>query len=124
MNKYFLQRVRSFKYAYHGIKLFIRKGINIKIQIIIAFLTLLLGLFFHVNLLEWVVLLFCIALVITLEAMNSSIEILTDMVSPDKNKKAGQVKDIAAGAVLFASIISSVIGVLIFLPKFLNYLSR
>lgn len=59
----------------------------------------------------------CIALVISLEALNTAIEHLTDLVSPDYHPLAGKAKDVAAAAVLIAAMGAAVAGGLIFLPK-------
>lgn len=66
---------------------------------------------------EWAVILLCILIVMALEAMNSALEYLTDLVSPDYHPLAGKAKDMAAGAVLLASIGSVIIGLLILGPK-------
>jgi len=71
---------------------------------------------FKVSAIEWTILLICIAVVIAAEAMNTSIEKLTDMVSPDFNKEAGKIKDIAAGAVLVLAIMAAIIAIIIFYP--------
>jgi diacylglycerol kinase len=49
--------------------------------------------------------------------MNSAIESLVDLVSPEKNSLAGKAKDIAAGAVLVAAICAAIVGLIIFVPK-------
>jgi diacylglycerol kinase len=59
----------------------------------------------------------CFGLVISLEMINSAIENLVDLVSPEYNKLAGKAKDIAAGAVLVAAICAAIVGLIIFLPK-------
>ena len=66
---------------------------------------------------EWLLIGFCIGSVFMAEIMNTAIEFLVDLVSPGFHHKAGQVKDLAAGAVLVASMMSVVIGAVIFLPK-------
>ena len=53
-------------------------------------------------------------LVIGMEIINTAIERLVDLVSPHHNPKAGIIKDMAAGAVLFSAIMAIVCGVLIF----------
>jgi len=57
------------------------------------------------------------AVVISLEMINTAIEIIVDMICPDHNKYAGKVKDLAAGAVLVAAIAAAVLGMKIFIPK-------
>ena len=70
-----------------------------------------------VSSLEICILLFCINSVIAAELINTSIEINVDLAMPERNERAGQAKDIAAAAVLFVSIISAIIGLVIFIPK-------
>ncbi len=59
---------------------------------------------------------FAIGLVISAEMINTAIETLTDLISPEHHDKAGRAKDIAAGAVLIAAISAAIIGIIIFLP--------
>ena len=57
------------------------------------------------------------ALLISFEMVNTAVEIIIDMISPEFNKDAGRVKDIAAGAVFVAIIAAVIVGVIIFAPK-------
>ena len=68
---------------------------------------------------EWLFVVVAIALVIITEMLNTAIEFLVDFVSPEYNELAGKVKDIAAGAVLFAALMAAVIGILVFGPYLL-----
>jgi diacylglycerol kinase (ATP) len=104
---------KSFGFAVKGIALSLKER-NKKIQAFFALIVILLGFTLHITVTEWCILLLCIALVLVLEMLNTVIERIVDLVSPGYNEKAGQIKDIAAGAVLVASILASVIGVLIF----------
>ena len=116
------KRVTSFKYALKGLKIILATQHNFLIHLIVAAFVAGAGLFFKVSLIEWCVLILTIAMVLVVEAFNTSIEKLTDIVSPDYNLQAGKVKDIAAAAVLIAAIASIIIGITIFLPKFMNYI--
>lgn len=62
------------------------------------------------------IILLCIGMVMSLEIINTSIEHLVNIVNPDFNEKAGKVKDLAAAAVLVASMIAAITGLLVFLP--------
>jgi diacylglycerol kinase len=97
-----------------GIKVSIQEQRNLKVQAIVALTTVGAGFYFDITSVEWCLILLTIALVMGLEMMNSAVEGLVDVVSPDYKPLAGKVKDIAAGAVLFAAILSVIIGVLIF----------
>jgi len=114
------KRVLSFKYAFQGIFTALKSQHNFQIHIIAAVIVIAAGFILDVSKMEWIILTLCIATVIAAELFNSSIEELTDMVSPEKNEKAGKVKDIAAGAVLVTAIAAAIIGLLIFLPKILE----
>ena len=105
---------RSFKYAFKGILKAIREERNLKVQLFIALVVIYSGFYFQLSDTEWMVILLCMGMVIGLELINSAIESLVDLVSPEWNSLAGKAKDIAAGAVLFVSIISLVVGILVF----------
>ena len=106
--------LRGFAYAGKGIKVSIQEQRNLKVQAIVALTTVGAGFYFDITSVEWCLILLTIALVMGLEMMNSAVEGLVDVVSPDYKPLAGKVKDIAAGAVLFAAILAVIIGVLIF----------
>lgn len=112
---------KSFSYAFKGL-VFSLKQRNMKVIFISAILTVLAALFLKVNSSDWCVLLICIGLVMSLEMMNSAIEGIVDLVSPQQNEKAGRIKDMAAGAVLIASFVSFIIGILIFGKYFLVFI--
>lgn len=111
------KRIVSFKYAFNGLKFILKTQHNFLIHLIIAFLVTATGLFFHISALEWCILIITIAMVLGAEAFNTSIEKLTDLVSPEYNIKAGRVKDIAAAAVLLVAMAAVIIGLIIFVPK-------
>jgi len=83
----------------------------------IAIIVIIISVCLGVNKGEWMVILLCIALVIGLEMLNSAIEKLCDAVHPEIHPFIKYTKDIAAGAVLWACIISGIIGAIIFIPK-------
>lgn len=87
---------------------------NLRILFFIATIVIGVSFYFDIDRVEWCIILLCIGLVIGLEMFNSSIESLVDLVTLEKKPLAGKVKDLAAGAVLFASTISLVIGIVIF----------
>jgi diacylglycerol kinase len=109
---------KSFIYALNGIRAAIHEQRNVKVQAIIAIITAGAGFYFQITWIEWCVILFAIALVMGLEIMNSAVEDLVDLVTKERKPVAGKVKDIAAGAVLFASVFALVIVVFVF-RKFL-----
>ncbi|MFA8342470.1 MAG: diacylglycerol kinase family protein [Rhodothermaceae bacterium] len=120
-NKFSLvKRIKSFYYAWNGIKYTVKSQHNMWIHLIIMCLTLVLGVFFELNFLEWGLIFLAVGIVLLSEIFNTAIELIIDILFPEYNKKAGLVKDLAAGAVLVAAITSVIIGLLVFLPKIFN----
>jgi len=81
-----------------------------------------LGYAFRVSKTEWCLLVGCIGLVITAEVFNTTIETLTNLVSPKHHPLAGKTKDLAAAAVLVAALTAALVGAIIFLPYLLVFL--
>ncbi len=104
---------KSVSFAFNGLKLALLEK-HFKIHLIAAVLSIALGFFLSINTTEWCLILICIGAVLSLEMINTAIEHLVDLVEPNYNPKAGAIKDLAAGAVLIFSIISAVIGTMIY----------
>jgi len=83
-------------------------------------MVIMAGFLFRVTAIEWVMLIFAIAMVLIAEALNTAIELLCDFVSPDRQELIRKTKDVAAGAVLLAAIGAASIGLIIFQPYFSN----
>ncbi|MCX6186095.1 MAG: diacylglycerol kinase family protein [Bacteroidetes bacterium] len=111
------ERIGSFKPAIAGLMWFFKKEHNVRIHIFVAILAILGGLYFHISNNEWLVIILCIGIVLTIEALNSAIEKLVDLFTIEKNSQAGLIKDLAAGAVLISSIMALIAAVIIFFPK-------
>ena len=112
-----LNIINSFKYAIQGIFSSFISERNMKIHILITILVIIFGIILKISLLEWIICIFCFAMVIAGEMFNTAIETVVDMVMPTKNDQAKIAKDISAGAVLVLAIGSSIIGLIIFIPK-------
>ncbi|HFC00212.1 MAG TPA: diacylglycerol kinase family protein [Phaeodactylibacter sp.] len=117
------KRIKSFSYAIKGIRLLFQSELNAKIHLVFAFLAIAAGYVFSINTTEWCFLVVAIAMVLSAEAMNTAIEFLTDLVSPEYHELAEKTKDVAAGAVLITAIGAAIIGAIIFLPKLFDYYS-
>lgn len=109
----------SFKYAFEGIISTIKEERNMFIHFLISIIVVIAGVYVRLSLNEWLICLLLFALVFSLELINTAIENTVDLVTTKKNKKAKLAKDAAAGAVLIAAIFASIIGIIIFLPKFI-----
>jgi diacylglycerol kinase len=106
--------LRSFVYAIQGIRTSLREQRNLKVQLMVALLTIGAGFYFNITAVEWCLVLLTIGLVIGLEMINTSIEKTVDLVTKEWHPLAGKAKDMAAGAVLIASVIAVVVGIIIF----------
>ena len=115
-------RINSFGYAFKGIKVLFKSQPNARIHAAITTMVIIFGLLFHLSLLEWAIIVLAIGLVLAAEAFNTALEYLTDLVSPDFHPMAGKVKDVSAGAVLISAICAAIMGLLIFIPKFVALL--
>ena len=80
-------------------------------------LVILAGFYFKISMAEWIICIILFGLVISLELVNTAIETTVDIAMPEKNEKAKIAKDVSAGAVLVAAIVSAIIGLMIFIPK-------
>ncbi|MGN0301610.1 MAG: diacylglycerol kinase family protein [Anaerotardibacter sp.] len=93
---------------------------NFRIELGFLFLVVVLGLFYQISIIEWAIVFVCCGLVLGGECLNSSIEAIVDLASPDYHELAGKAKDCAAGAVLIFSFGSFAVGVILFLPRILQ----
>lgn len=110
------ERLASFKYAFQGLGLILKKEHNSRIHLFAAVMAIVLGAVFQISKTDWLIVILCIGLVFIAEIMNSAIEMLVDLVSPQEHEQAGKIKDIAAGGVLIASMAALVAGILVFVP--------
>src|SRR5690242_18880924 len=104
----------GFRHAWKGISLAFISERNVKIHFAIATLTIAGGFYCNITSTEWCIIILCIGLVLALELINTAIENLTDLVTQEWKPLAGKVKDVAAGAVLIASLSALIIGVILF----------
>ena len=109
----------SFKYAGEGIWTSFKSERNMKIHVFMMFLVILFGFLLHISLKEWIICIILFSLVIGAELFNTAIETTVDMISLEKSPQAKLAKDISAGAVLILAIASAIIGLIIFIPKFI-----
>lgn len=115
-----VKRAKSFKHAISGIGIFLKTTHNAWIHIVVAILVVILGIHFHISTTEWLFLILAIGFVLVAEAFNTAVEFDMDLTSPKFHPYAKYTKDVAAGAVLIAAVTASVIGLIIFLPKFFS----
>jgi Diacylglycerol kinase len=112
--------VKSFKYAFQGLKTAYQSEPNLKIHVFFAISALIMAFFLRVSTLEWLLLAFTIFYVISFELLNTVLESLVDLVSPEMSPIAKIAKDVSAACVLLGAFMSVIVGIVIFLPKLLS----
>jgi len=109
--------LHSFAYAFDGILYAIKAERNLVIHFALAALVTALGFTLQCSPTEWYVLMILFGLVIGAELLNTAIETVVNLVTPEYHELAKLAKDTAAGAVLVMAIVAALIGLLIFAPK-------
>lgn len=112
----FKKQLRSFGYAWKGIRSCVGKEQNLSFHLIVTAAVVVAGFAWEITRTEWIAVILCIGAVIAAELFNTAIERLVDLVSPQRHPLAGQVKDIAAGAVLVCAVAAVIVGIIIFTP--------
>jgi diacylglycerol kinase len=113
-------RIKSFSFAFQGLKTFFQTQHNAWIHVLATIIVIISGNIVGLSSSEWLWISLAIALVFITEMLNTAIEFLTDLVSPDYHPLAKKSKDVAAGAVLVSAIFAVVIGIFVFLPRIFN----
>lgn len=114
---------KSFGHAFSGLFTVIKEERNIKIHLTVTTLVILAGIVLHISPIEWCICLTLFGLVLALEVENTAIEKTVDLVTEEFHPLAKQAKDMAAGAVLIAAIMAAVAGLVIFIPKGIEFIS-
>ena len=105
----------TFKNARKGFRLVLKSEMNIRIHVAIATFVVFMALFLKFSAIEFCLLLFVIGLVIVAEMLNTAIEFTLDSIYHNRySRMVGMAKDISAGAVMFASFISVLFGLVLF----------
>lgn len=112
-------RIRSLKFAFKGAYLLITTEHSIMVQFSMGILVSILGFVMNISATEWMFQLIAVGMVLVAESLNTGIEKLCDFVHIDYHERIGFIKDISAGAATFAVIIALIIGLIIYIPKFI-----
>ncbi|UII75666.1 diacylglycerol kinase family protein [Flagellimonas sp. HMM57] len=110
-------RIRSVGFAIKGMFLLLQTEASIKVQFVIALAVTGAGFYFNISNTEWMIQLFAIGMVMGMEGANTAIEKIADYIQPNIDPKIGFIKDISAGAVMIVSIIATIVGLIIYVPK-------
>lgn len=116
-DSYLKKRIKSFGHAFSGVAIFFRETPHARVHFIATILVIAAGLLLGVSTNEWLVLIICIVLVLALEAVNSALEYLVDLVTEDFHPLAKKAKDVGAAAVLIAATGSVAVAAMVFIPK-------
>ncbi|MFA4941748.1 MAG: diacylglycerol kinase family protein [Patescibacteria group bacterium] len=107
---------KSFTYAFRGLGKTLREEQNLQIQSAAGLVAIISGWYFKIENWEWAILVLVIGLVILTEIINSAVERITDVLKPRLDSYVKEIKDIMAAAVMLASVIAVIVGLIIFLP--------
>ena len=116
MIKFLTERWRSFIYAVAGLNFVLKTQHNARIHLLATIAVVIIGFILGLTPQEWVWVLVAIALVWFAELLNTAIEHICNVVSPEHSNAVKHAKDIAAGAVLVCAIIAAIIGFIVFQP--------
>jgi diacylglycerol kinase (ATP) len=109
-------RVASFRFAFQGIFHLIRTQHNAHIHLVLGAIAITLGIILGIGQAEWLALTIIITLVLATEGVNTAIEAVVDLASPERHPLAKIAKDVAAGTVLLTAIGAIIVGCIIFIP--------
>jgi len=118
-NPFRIHRI-SFRHAFDGFLHAVRTQPNFRFHLLATAVVILLGIYFSINYLEWLILIFTINMVLVAEMVNTSIESMVDLITLERRADAKVAKDVSAAMVLVSAALSVVIALVIFLPKILN----
>jgi len=114
--------IKNFKNAFNGIFILLRDGKIFRVHLMIAAAVIIAGIVLEIKKVEWLIIVLTMGVVLSAEAFNTSLEKLSDHISPDYHQDIKKVKDFAAGGVLLAAISAAIIGLIIFVPYLLSLL--
>ena len=116
--------IKSLDYANQGLKTAFKKEPNFRYHLIITLIAIALAYFLGFDRFEWIILILVIGIVIIMELINTSLEAIVNITSPGISRGAKIAKDVSAAAVMMASLLSLVVGAILFLPKILDLLLK
>ena len=123
MLSYLARQLKSFRYAFEGIGYVFRTQRNAQIHLVIVAIVLVLAAWLEIPLLDFALIVLTIGLVLGAEFLNTALEAVVDLASPEKHPLAKIAKDVGAGAVLLLAFIAVVIGLLLLGPPLMDRLA-
>jgi diacylglycerol kinase (ATP) len=117
-NSFISGRLKSVVFAVKGAFKLITTEHSVMVQSSLAVLMIMAGFYFEIDRYEWMMQILAFGLVLGIESLNTAVEKVADFIHPEYHEKIGFIKDIAAGAVMFAALAAFAVGLLIYVPKF------
>jgi diacylglycerol kinase (ATP) len=108
------RHVNSYRYAAKGVSYTLHTQVNIWVQLSATLAVIILAYYLDFTLEQYLILILTIGFVLATELMNTALEEMTNLLSPEYREKAGVVKDVAAGAELVASVTAAIVGITLF----------
>ena len=109
--------INSFKYAFNGLIDTYKTEQSVWIYIPVSLLVILMGFYFKINTVEWLVIVLVLGVILSLELINTALESVVDLVTDKYHPLAKKAKDTVSAAVLVFAVASVIIGLIIFIPK-------
>ena len=119
--KFVSGRIKSIGFAVKGAYKLVTTEHSVMVQFSIMILMIFAGFYFDISREEWMLQILAFGLVLAIEGLNTAVEKIADFIHPEFHERIGFIKDIAAGAVLFAAFSAMAVGALIYVPKIFNF---
>lgn len=119
-NSFLIDRLKSIGYVSKGVIDLIKIEANVRSSHLCIFITIV-GFYFNISKTEWLFQIIYIGLVMSLEAINTTIEGVLDFVYAQQHKIIGNIKDISAVAISLAAVTGLIVGFIIYIPKLLTF---
>lgn len=117
------QKIHNVLYALRGIRIAWEEEFSFRVEVVAASIVFLLGWYYAISSIEWLVIITTIGIVFAAEIFNTALEELCDMYKSDPDPHIAKIKNLAAAAVLVSSMTAFAVGIIIFLPKCLAFFS-
>lgn len=115
--------IKGFGYALEGIVDLVRMQRNAQIHVFVIVVLVVASIAWRLSALEWMILVLTMGLVLSMEAINTAVEAVVDLASPDYHLLAKRAKDVAAGGVLITAIAAVIVALIMFGPRLLVLLA-
>jgi diacylglycerol kinase (ATP) len=119
-----IDRLESFRDAFHGIGILLRYEHNARIHLFIFIIVIAAGILMNISGTDWLAIFIVTGLVFISECFNTAVEYLSDQITVDENENIRKAKDVAAAGVLISAVISVITGLIIFVPEIIRFIRK